>query len=95
LKPWANRSVAPSFRFGATASRYSGGCAMSGTSIATKSADFTASVGAATRNPSAAACFADGPPARAPTVTSIPLSCRFIAWARPWLPYPSTVIFSP
>lgn len=29
-------------------------------------------------------------PGRTPTITPIPLSRKFIAWARPWFPYPNT-----
>src|ERR1700722_16914132 len=63
-------------------------CATSGASIITTSAPSEASAGTTSFQPSCSACFHDAPPLRRPTTTLCPLSRRFSAWARPWLPYP-------
>src|SRR5581483_11302773 len=44
----------------------------------------------ATERPASSAAAQLGLPSRRPTSTSTPESCRFSAWAWPWLPYPTT-----
>src|SRR6185437_6939472 len=51
--------------------------------------------GAASFQPSCSAWAQDGPPRRSPTTTLSLLSRRFSAWARPWLPYPTTAMRFP
>ena len=86
LNPWANAKAFPASKYGATCSLYIAACFSSGISIITISAALTASGTVATCNPSFSATFQDLLPSYKPTITSIPLSCRFNAWACPWLP---------
>jgi len=86
LKPWANASAPPFFRFGATNSLYTAAMCSSGSSIMTMSALFTASATSATLRPAFFALSQDGPPLRTPTVTFMPDSCRLSACAWPCEP---------
>jgi len=62
-------------------------CSSSGVAIIRRSAQPAASATVITLKPSASAFLAVAEPERSATTTSFaPLSFRFSAWARPWLP---------
>ena len=86
LKPWANMSMSPSLRFGATNSSYAAFCSVSGSRIMMTSASAAASASDVTRSPASSALRRLVLPSRSATRTSTPDSNRFSAWAWPWEP---------
>src|ERR1035437_639753 len=95
LKPCANMSVFPVFRYGAVDSSYSFFWRGSGVRIMTTAALFAASSTLSTVSPSPLAFAADFDVACNPTTTETPLSRRFSACACPWLPYPMIATVRP
>ena len=61
-------------------------CSVSGPRSMIRSASAEASATDSTGSPACSAFATDDEPSRRPTRTSTPDSCRFSAWAWPWLP---------